>query len=710
MDNNNNNKASLLAQAPEIDFGRIFRLILMQSKMIIAISAIGFFAGLSLYYFSDKIYKVKTSLQVFSMQSSTLGPGGSGVDLVLGSSNNYDINNLIYLYKTRSNLIKIINDLKLNITIEDLENNEKLEIESLSFKEDQEDLPKILYIGRKDDEHIIYDFNKEPIANISPSSSYKNDNFQISIGKISLNDDALVRINYQYPYQLFNYYRSAIQIRSSIDSSNWWRSGGIIEVTIDTNDYELGKKILDNANYIFLERNIELEKEKASKAIGFIDQRLVSTEEILNINKDLLKDFQQQNTSLDVDLEIQSIINSISQIESNINQLEIELAKAENTYTKDSPFYSNLKNQQNALIIQKREIETKIRNLPIAQQKLIDLYRDVDISQELYSELLNKKLAYSIMEASTLGNIRIIDNAYVDTLVGPTLLIIIISSLISFLFAIGTAIFRGFFMLPITNPAEIPDNMIDTPIVSVIPFNKDINNRDSDERFLQSIESLFVNISTLETNKNLPANGRATTILVTSPTPANGKSFVSSSLAKKLSELGKKVLVIDFDLKRGVQHKLFSKETIREKEFFSITNFDKYLISENLYLIPKIKGLKSSFQFITDPKLQKAIEEFKDNFDYIIFDTAPILSVSDTSYVMGYSDINFLISMHSVTKLSEIKQTMHLCEQTGYDIDGIIYNSYERPSSYYGYYGLYGNYNYQYYAQKYLYNTYDYDK
>ena len=51
-----------------------------------------------------------------------------------------------------------------------------------------------------------------------------------------------------------------------------------------------------------------------------------------------------------------------------------------------------------------------------------------------------------------------------------------------------------------------------------------------------------------------------------------------------------------------------------------------------------------------------------------------------------------------------------LSKQIGVDFDGVIYNSYEKPSSYYGYYGLYGNYDYQYYANKYLYESYDYDK
>ena len=71
--------------------------------------------------------------------------------------------------------------------------------------------------------------------------------------------------------------------------------------------------------------------------------------------------------------------------------------------------------------------------------------------------------------------------------------------------------------------------------------------------------------------------------------------------------------------------------------------------------------------------------------------------------------MNFSIIRHDYSKINEVKQFMKIAEQTGITIDGIIYNSYQKPNSYYGYYGLYGNYNYEYYANKYLYESYSYD-
>jgi Mrp family chromosome partitioning ATPase len=60
--------------------------------------------------------------------------------------------------------------------------------------------------------------------------------------------------------------------------------------------------------------------------------------------------------------------------------------------------------------------------------------------------------------------------------------------------------------------------------------------------------------------------------------------------------------------------------------------------------------------------------------------------------------------------MNEIKQSIDNFKQINKNIDGIVYNAYAKPKSYYGYYGIYGNYSYQYYADKYLGEAYEYDK
>ena len=178
-----------------------------------------------------------------------------------------------------------------------------------------------------------------------------------------------------------------------------------------------------------------------------------------------------------------------------------------------------------------------------------------------------------------------------------------------------------------------------------------------------------------------------------------------------IGKLGKKVLLMDADYKRGDQHNFLNKGKITVKDFFNINenNIENYKVEDNTFLIPKIRGMNSSFQFLYDKKFQEKVDFFKKNFDYIIVDTAPILSVSDTLILLSQGDQVFLVARHGKNTINEIRQSISLFNQVGIVPNGIIYNSYERPSSYYGYYELYGNYSYQYYAKRYLYEAYNYE-
>ena len=217
-------------------------------------------------------------------------------------------------------------------------------------------------------------------------------------------------------------------------------SGGLLDISYSSLDENMSKEILNAANEIFIRNIIETESQQASNAIDFIDQRVVNVEVILNKNKADLKNFQESNKSINVDLEIQSIIESIAAIDTKISEIDLKITTAETNYTSTNPFYIDLINQKNALLEQRSRIEKEIESLPLAQQEYIDLYREVEISQQIYSELINKRLEYSIIEASTLGYIRIIDNAYFNEITSPRIFSVLLSA---FIFSYFSDTFRN---------------------------------------------------------------------------------------------------------------------------------------------------------------------------------------------------------------------------------------------------------------------------
>ena len=696
-----------------LELGQIVRLILMQSKLVIATILV--ITSLSILYYSTatKTYKISTLLQVYS-PSQISSASALPMDLLSGSSNSSALSNLVPLYDSRSNVIDIINKLNLNLSFNELSDDEFIKFDKFYVAGLVKDQIAKFYLRKNNDLFELYDSKMNLIDKIAKNTDYNFDTLEINISDIKLKPEKLIEISYKRVEDSVSRVQQSIKV--GILNSNRFNllsQNGLMEISLISDDVEQAKEIIDLANSIFINKNIEVESKKARRAIEFLDERLLSLDEVLAKNKSKLKSFQEQNISLNVDLEIKSIIDKLSEVEKSIAEIDLEFAKASNIFTQSNPLYQNLTNQKETLINQRSAIQNRIKMLPIAQQEYIDLFRDVEISQELYSELVNRKLGFSILEASTLGNIIIIDSAYVDGKVSPSLSIVLLMFFFSIILSITVAIVRGLNFLPISNPAELDDNDIQNPIVGVMPFFDDqgiLNSSDTkDLKFSQSIESLIVNINTIKTTKGIN-NANASTILITSPTASNGKSFISSSIARKFSDMGSKVLLIDNDQKKGKLHKIYKTKTISQNDFYSFhENMEKYKQSENLYLLPRISKLTSSFHFLYTELYQNYIEGLKEHFDIIVFDTPPLLSVSDTSILMSISDMNFSIIRHDYSKINEVKQFMKIAEQTGITIDGIIYNSYQKPNSYYGYYGLYGNYNYEYYANKYLYESYSYD-
>ncbi len=703
QDNNSN-----LIKSDQINLGRYFRLILLQSKMIVSITLVGFILGLTLYLTSTKTYQVSSLLQVYSPQQSY--DFRRSLDLDFFNAAEINIDNLVKLYATRSNILDLINTLNLNIKFNNPDDKEFLDIKTFLFKKEENYQQQIFHLQIQNDSFILLDDQKNTLLEGMNGEYIENDDFEIQLNFPSFSSEKLIKITYRNPIGLYSLYRNKLKIKNLGNNRNYWSQEGLIEVSLVTDDTFEGINIINLANKIFIKDNIQVETEKARASMLFIDAQLEGLEEILNLRKSDLKSFKQENKSLNVNLEVQSIIELISDIEREINLVDLEISQAEMNFTKDNPLYLNLKTQKEALELQKNSIEQKIEELPKAQQEYVDLFSNLEVSEELYSELVNRRLNFSLMEASSLGNIRVVDQAFVKRLVGPNIIYVFLMATLAFLLALIIAIFRGFFFIKISNPAELKDSGILDKVMGVIPhldvsedlFEKDI-------KFTQAIETTLLNIETISSaSKNIEKNDSCKKIVISGPTPKNGKSFMSRSIARGLSNIGHKVLLLDADLKRGMQHKFFNRETIDIKTFqnISLDQIDNFKIEDSLYLLPRLKKLKNTFEHLYSDQFLKKVIELEIFFDYIVIDTAPILSVSDTGLLMTYSDLNILITRHQVNKINEINQSKQIIEQLGRSFDGIIYNDYSRPTSYYGYYDLYGDYSYRYYAERYLYDDY----
>ena len=684
----------------------------MQSKMIIVITLIAFAFSVVVYLTSTKVYKITSLLQVESFNQNSLDPTNT-LQMMSPIRSGGNLDSLIMLYKSRTGLLKLITDLNLNIQIDDLSDNEIVDIKFFQNIKNETYSAVTFYMLAGPNSLKIFSDNGDNLlteANYGQEINVFNQ-FTFKVESVNLEDQRLIKIKYTNPVSLYPSFKNRINLTSNVEKNSFFNSEGLIQTSFVTHDIDLGKKIINQANNNFISQRVTAETEKSRAAIKFIDENLQGFQKIVDQNKSKLKEFREINKSIDLEMETQVVIDTIKSLDASLYEIEVELANASKIYTSNNPVYINLINKKNIFTSQKDDIFSKIKFMPREQQEYIDLFNQVEITQNLLAELETRRLGFSILEASTIGDIRVVDNAYMESRVSPDLLAVIFTTLFAFFISLLIAIVRGVNFLPITNPAEIMDSGIFEPIMGVIPFEDGIDKVDLNSdasKYKSAMEALIVNIRSLQDEKD----NEAKIISLTSPTALNGKSTTSKKLAETLSLLGNKVLLVDADFKRGGLGKSFDVKSISEKTFFDInsSNLDSYRIADNFYLIPRVKGLINSFHFICNSQYPKFFNEIKNNFDYIIFDTAPLLSVADTSAILKLSDINLLVLRHEVNKIKEVKLTLDMFSQINIPVNGFIYNAYAKPTGYYGYYSLYRNYSYAYYSDKYLNDSYDYKK
>ncbi len=177
------------------------------------------------------------------------------------------------------------------------------------------------------------------------------------------------------------------------------------------------------------------------------------------------------------------------------------------------------------------------------------------------------------------------------------------------------------------------------------------------------------------------------TLLVTSTMPGEGKTWVASNLAITFAQAGKKVVIIDADLRKGRLHKMFQIEGIPglsnylsginesgKTEEDDIFNYVKETEVGNLYVVPAGNFPPNPSELLTSELTKTMLEKLKEAFDIIILDGTPCLLVSDSIILSRIVDNTILVASHKTTKKDSLVKTKKAIENVGGKIAGVVLN------------------------------------
>ena len=346
----------------------------------------------------------------------------------------------------------------------------------------------------------------------------------------------------------------------------------------------------------------------------------------------------------------------------------------------------------------------KIASVPSQEKQVLSIARQQKIKEELYLYLLNKREENALNMAITESNARVIDAANgSDTPVSPKTMMILLAAL-----AIGCVIPAAVIALimllntTVRGRKDIEDNTT-VPFLAGIPFKR--NKAEGDivivrEGGRDSVSEAF---RILRTNLDFMVGGEnnAKVIMLTSANPGSGKTFVSFNLAMTLALAGKKVLLLDVDLRKRSLSKRMHAEGIGLTNYLSgrVNNIDELIMKDEFHecldVIHAGPTPPNPAELLLSKRLDILVDEIRNRYDYIIIDSVPSMMVADASITARVTDITIYVIREGLMDRRQLADVERIYRGNAFKKLCILLNGVGMKQKRYGYgYGYGYSYGY----------------
>lgn len=509
------------------------------------------------------------------------------------------------------------------------------------------------------------------------------------------------------------------EITRALMVSEKGKQSGILTLSFESADAEYAETLLQSVAEIYVRKNVNRNAAEASKSLAFLEYRLPEIEAELTAAEARLNDYQVSAESVNILSETEALLTQMVAIEEKISELQLQEIEIQRRFTSTHPNYVAFVSQMAELQARKDSFNKQIRSLPKTQQELLRLRRDVEVNTQIYTQLLNSIQELNILKAGTIGNVRIIDNAmanFYQPVKPKRALIVVLASMLGGMLAVAYVLVRSFIRRGVENPQDI-ENMGLAVLAAVphSPFQEELmtkklflkNKAKADTRAnLLAIEKptdiAVESIRSVRTSLHFAMiESQNNRIMVTGPSPGIGKSFISVNLAVTLAEAGKKVVVIDADMRKGTIYKYFNLEKSNGLSDYLVGDVTYESIQsasgvENLTVIGSGTFPPNPSELLMSQRFSEFLDKLSEDFDLVLIDSPPVMAVTDAIIIGQLTGTNLIVCRYGVNPIKEIEVTATRLDRADIHINGVVFNAMEQQKSGYGYGYGYGYYTYDY--------------
>ena len=360
----------------------------------------------------------------------------------------------------------------------------------------------------------------------------------------------------------------------------------------------------------------------------------------------------------------------------------------------------------------------RVSSAPTQERELANMQRQQSVKEALYLMLLQKREENNIALAATSDNAKIIDAPLAGGAVSPdNKQVLLAAGVAGLALPAGIIFLIGFFRYRIEGRADV-ERLTRVPVVGDVPLS-DKNRGGLSAIVVRENENdvMAETFRSLRTNLLFMLDGPDRKVILTTSTQSGeGKTFVAANLATSFALLGKKVILLGLDIRKPGLNKIFSF-TNRDRGITAYlaapdtTDLHSLIrpsgVVDNFHILPGGTVPPNPTELLARPSLDRLIAALKQEYDYVILDTAPIGMVTDTQIIARTADVSLYVCRADYTAKGDFSLINDLARQ--HRLPGLctVINGIDMKRKKYGYYygyGKYGKYGKYYgYGRKYGY-------
>ncbi|NLN73844.1 MAG: polysaccharide biosynthesis tyrosine autokinase [Bacteroidales bacterium] len=601
-----------------------------------------------------------------------------------------------------------------------------------------------------------------------------NDGVQIKKGDtyaIQIFDKESICSMYSHKMQATILNEAAKTIQIKVQDYNPQKASEIVNtIAVDFAEYDKIQK-QENANNIinFIDDQLEMLEDELFKThnemeeykrennieVSELRSKTLIQQKIEDLNSELAKlDYEKTlldkiNTSVsgNKDIDVYSFLadiigsnyqGALSAILTNLQSLLLQREQAAYSYTKESGHVKQLDYQidiqkrvlaesilsfKNNIDVKAKQLRTELNALTqellmqVDNTKALELKkfsRIMTINETYYNQLIETKTKYSIAKVGYVSQNIILEKSKTPAVpISPKRnQIYFLSVIVGFLLGIGYIAYRYLFYSNIDTVSDIR-KYSNVALLGTIPMVK------REMRYSQLLvdkepKSILAEaMRGLRTNMQFISSGSDQGIIsITSTIPSEGKTFVAVNIAGIIAYSGKKVIVLDLDMRKPKIHRAFSTEEKPYSNSLGVSNIlsgmanykDCVNVSsiDTLHFITAGTIPPNPSELILSDNFTKLVEELKQDYDFIVFDNPPIGLVTDAMHTFKMADYPIYVFKAGYSKRIFVQNLEYLWNELGLKNISFVLNSVNESKNKYGYGNRYGGY---YYGSKYSYGV-----